>query len=68
MDENLQRQMAFNEKLHKLLEEAQGIKPFNYDNVFGKNNELKKIKSSSSKTQGIDNGRKGCRFVVGCNA
>ncbi len=25
--------MAFNEKLLKLLEEVQGIKPFNYDNV-----------------------------------
>ncbi len=26
--------MAFNEKLQKVLGEAQGIKPFNYDNVF----------------------------------
>lgn len=34
--------MAFNEKLQKVLKEAQGIKPFNYDNVFTKNNELKK--------------------------
>jgi hypothetical protein len=25
--------MAFNEKLLKLLEEVQGIKPFNYDSV-----------------------------------
>jgi hypothetical protein len=34
--------MAFNEKLQKLLEEAQGIKPFNYNNVFKEKNELKK--------------------------
>ncbi len=34
--------MAFNEKLQKLLKEAQGIKPFNYDNVFRENNELNK--------------------------
>jgi hypothetical protein len=34
--------MAFNEKLQKLLKEAQGIKPFNYDNVLKANNELKK--------------------------
>jgi len=34
--------MAFNEKLNKLLEEIQEKKPFNYDNVFGKNSEFKK--------------------------
>ncbi len=34
--------MAFNENLQKLLKEAQGIKPFDYDNVFKKNSELKK--------------------------
>jgi hypothetical protein len=34
--------MAFNEKLQKVLGEAKGIKPFNYDSVFRKNNELKK--------------------------
>lgn len=34
--------MAFNEKLQKVLGEAQGIKPFNYDSVFKKNNVLKK--------------------------
>ncbi len=39
---NLQRQMAFNEKLQKILKEAQGIKPLNYDNVFKEKNELKK--------------------------
>jgi hypothetical protein len=32
--------MAFNEKLNKLLEETQNKKPFNYDIVFGENNEL----------------------------
>ncbi len=37
--------MAFNERLQKALEEAQRIKPFNYDNVFRKNNELKKQRS-----------------------
>ncbi len=42
MDKNLQRQMAFNERLEKVLEAAQGIKPFNYDNVFKESNELKK--------------------------
>jgi hypothetical protein len=31
-----------NERLQKILEQAQGIKPFNYDNVFIENNELKK--------------------------
>ncbi len=46
MDKNLQRQMAFNERLEKVLEEAQGIKPFNYDNVFRENNELKKQQHS----------------------
>jgi hypothetical protein len=34
--------MVFNEKLQKNLEEARGIKPFNYDIVFKTNNELKK--------------------------
>ncbi len=34
--------MTFNEKLQTFLKEAQGIKPFNYDNVLKKNNELKK--------------------------
>ncbi len=34
--------MAFNEKLQKLLEETQRVKPFNYDNVFTKNNVYKK--------------------------
>jgi FtsZ-binding cell division protein ZapB len=34
--------MVFNEKLQKLLEEAQGIKSFNYDNLFRENNEFKK--------------------------
>jgi hypothetical protein len=34
--------MAFNEKLQKVLREAQGIKPFNYDSVLKKKNELKK--------------------------
>ncbi len=40
MDRNLKKQMAFNEKLNKLLEETQNKKPFNYDIVFGENNEL----------------------------
>jgi hypothetical protein len=34
--------MAFNKKLQKLLEEAHGVKPFNYDNVFKKKYEFKK--------------------------
>jgi hypothetical protein len=34
--------MAFNEKLNKLLEETQKNKPFNYDIVFGENNEFRK--------------------------
>ncbi len=34
--------MAFNEKLNKLLQETRKVKPFNYDNVFTKNNEFKK--------------------------
>jgi hypothetical protein len=34
--------MAFNEKLNKLLEETWRVKPFNYDNVFTKNNEYEK--------------------------
>ncbi len=38
MDKKLQRQMAFNKRLEKVLKEAQGIKPFNYDNVFKKKN------------------------------
>jgi hypothetical protein len=42
MDKTLQRQMVFNEKLQKLLEKAQGIKPFNYNNVFREKNKLKK--------------------------
>ncbi len=42
MDRNLQRQMVVNERLQQVLEQAKGIKPFNYDNVFRKNNELKK--------------------------
>jgi hypothetical protein len=42
MDKNLQKHMAFNEKLNKLLEETQKKKPFNYDIIFGGNNELQK--------------------------
>ncbi len=34
--------MALNERLQQVLEQAQGIKPFNYDYVFRENNELKK--------------------------
>jgi hypothetical protein len=47
---NLQRQMAFNEKLQIFLKEAQKIKPFNYENVFKENNELKKQHFSLNKT------------------
>ncbi len=42
MDINLQKQLVFNEKLNKLLEETQKTKPFNYDFVFIENNEFKK--------------------------
>ncbi len=42
MDTNLQKQMAFNEKLKNLLEETEKKKPFNYDIVFIENNEFKK--------------------------
>ncbi len=42
MDRNLQRQMVVNGRLQQVLEQAKGIKPFNYYNVFRKNNELKK--------------------------
>ncbi len=42
MDKNLQKQMACNEKLNKLLQETQKKIPINYDIVFGKNNEIKK--------------------------
>ncbi len=42
MDENLQKKMAFNERLQQVLEQAQGIKPFNYNNALRENNELKK--------------------------
>ncbi len=34
MDKNLKKQMAFNKKLNKLLEETQQKKPFNRDIVF----------------------------------
>jgi hypothetical protein len=40
MDTNMQKQMAFNEKLNKLLEEIQKKKPFNYDIAFGENIKL----------------------------
>jgi hypothetical protein len=42
MDINLQKQMASNEKLNKLLEEIQKKKSFDYDIVFTTNNEFKK--------------------------
>jgi len=42
MDRNLQKQNVVNEGLQQVLEQAKGIKPFNYDNVFKENNELKK--------------------------
>ncbi len=42
MDKKLQKQMVFNKRLKKILEEAKGIKSFDYDNVLKKNNELKK--------------------------
>ncbi len=34
MVRNLQKQMAFNEKLHKFLKETRRVKPFNYQSVF----------------------------------
>ncbi len=34
MDKKLQKQIAFNEKLNKLLKEIQKKKPFNYDIIF----------------------------------
>jgi len=34
--------MAFNEKLHKLLEKAQGVELFIHDSVLRENNEFKK--------------------------
>jgi len=42
MDKNLQKQIAFDEKLQKLLKEAKRVKPFNYDSVFTKNIEFNK--------------------------
>jgi hypothetical protein len=42
MDQNLQRPMVLNERLQQVLEQAQGIKLFNYDNVFKENNEFQK--------------------------
>jgi hypothetical protein len=42
MDKNLQKQIAFDEKLQKLLKEAKRVKPFNYDSVFTKNIEFDK--------------------------
>ncbi len=38
----MQKQMAIDEKLKKLLEETQKKNPFNYDIVFGKNSEFRK--------------------------
>ncbi len=38
----MQKQNIVNERLQQTIGQAQGIKPFNYDNVFKKNNELKK--------------------------
>ncbi len=67
MDINLQKQMAFNEKLQKLLEETKRVKPFNYDNVFIQNSEFKKQNILLQVTQGIVNGGKRCRYVVGCS-
>ncbi len=34
--------MALDERLQHVVEQAQGIKPFNHDSVLKKNNELKK--------------------------
>jgi len=42
MDKNLQKQMAFNEKLNRLMEETLKKKPFNYDTIFIENDEFKK--------------------------
>ncbi len=36
MEKNLQRKMAFNEKLNKLLKEIQKKKPFSYDTFWRK--------------------------------
>jgi len=61
--------MAFNEKLQKLLKEAQGVKPFNHDSVFLKKQWIQEVTYfASCKTQGIVNGWKRCRFMVGCSA
>jgi hypothetical protein len=42
MDKNIQKQMTFNEKLNKFLEETQKTKPFNYNIVCIKNSEFRK--------------------------
>ncbi len=42
MDKKLHKRMAFNEKLHKFLEETQRVEPINYDSVFTNNSEYKK--------------------------
>jgi hypothetical protein len=53
---------------NKFLEHAQRIKPFNYDNAFRENNELKKQHSLLQvKLKAFDYGKKRCRSLVGCN-
>jgi hypothetical protein len=67
MDMNLQKQMAFNEKLDKLLEETQK-KPSNYDIIFTKNSEFKKqhtLLQVKFKASAL-NGQKRSRLMVGC--
>jgi hypothetical protein len=59
--------MAFNEKLNKLLEEIEKKKTFNYDIVFGYNNQFMK-QNTSCKIQSIINGGKRCKLVVGCDS
>ncbi len=53
------KDMDFNEKLQKLLEQAQGVEPFNYDNVFKEKNEFHillqvKLKALSMEEKDID--------------
>ncbi len=67
MDKNLQKQMAFNEKLNKLLEETLKVKPFNYDIVLRENNDFKKHNILLQVKLKALLMEKKCKLTVGCS-
>ncbi len=69
MDKNLQKQMAFNENLNKLLEETKKKKTFQLWYYLYKKKYIQEVEYFTlGKTQGTINGGKKCKLMVGCSS